>query len=146
MRKNKAVTEIIGTVVLLGMAIALFSIVQSFAFFLPDNPTTPSAQIVGTIYHDTSAGQDFILIEHHRGESLSLDSEIIFRIDGTDVNKPAGSITMLSSNGNDKWDIGETIKYDPNTDFSITVFTDENVEVLVIDPRSDSIILMATLQ
>jgi len=145
MRKNKAITEIIGTVVLLGMAIALFSIVQSFAFFLPDNPTTPSAQLVGTIYHDSS-GQDYILIQHHRGESLTLDSEIIFSIDGTDVKKPAGSITMLSSNGNDKWDIGETIKYDPNPDFSITVFTDQDVEVLVIDPRSKSIILMATLQ
>jgi hypothetical protein len=123
------------------MAISLFSIVQTFAFFLPNNPTTPSAQLVGTI------DQDIIYIEHHRGVSLSLDSDIIFRIESKpEIRKTAGAFTLLSSNGNNKWDIGETISYDPSIDFPSINLADHQVEVAVIDSESNSIVLMATLQ
>jgi len=48
-RANKAVSSIVGTALLLGMAIALFSIVQILALSFPYNPNPPSVRLVGNI-------------------------------------------------------------------------------------------------
>jgi flagellin-like protein len=143
-KKNNAVSEIVGTIVLLGIAIALFSIVQTFAFFMPNNPKTPSAQLFGTIDKGVTPGHDDIVIEHHRGESISLNSEILIRIEGSpDVRETAGSATfsLKPNNGNNYWDIGETITYHSGEDL-----TDKGVEVIIVDSESNSVVLMATLQ
>ena len=75
-RKNKAVSEVVGTALLLSMAIALFVIVQLLAFAYPFNPSAPAAEIVGTI------DQGDIVLIHNRGESISLKAKIIIDSEG----------------------------------------------------------------
>ncbi len=136
-RANKAVSEVVGTAILLGIAIALFSVVQTVALTFPFNPSTPSAQLVGTIDENT------IFIKHNGGESLSLDAKIIFLIDGeTKIVQIANDILDNStSNGDNLWSIGEKISFTPTIDI-----TDLVVEFTVVDIVSNSIIMKGILQ
>lgn len=136
-RGNKAVSEIVGTAILLGIAIALFAVVQTVALTFPFNPSPPSAQLVGTIDENT------IFIKHNGGESLSLDTKIIFTFDGeTKIVKIANDILDNStSNGDDLWSIGEKITYTPSSDI-----TYHEVEFTVVDVVSNTIILNGILK
>lgn len=129
-RANSAVSEVIGTAILLGMAIALFSVVQVIALDYPFNSPSPSVQLVGTIDENT------ILIKHQGGESLSLDTKIMFTIDGEPepIQIASDILDINTSNGDEFWNIGEKVSYT----FNITGL---QVEVTVIDIVSNSIIM-----
>ena len=136
-RVNNAVTEVVGTAILLGIAIALFSVVQTVALTFPFNPPTPSAQLVGTLDDNT------IIIKHNGGESLSLDAKIIILIDReTEIIQIADDILDNSNSNNDNlWSIGEKISYTPLIDI-----TNLEVEVTVVDVISNSIVMRGILQ
>jgi flagellin-like protein len=135
-RKNNAVSEIIGTVILLGIAISLFSLVQVIALSFPFNANPPSARIVGNIDGNT------IYIFHHGGESLSLNTKIIFTIDGDSYLKNASEILNINtSDGDNLWNIGEKLNYTHTGNL-----VDLSVDIMVIDHKSNSVIMMNTLQ
>ena len=132
-RAYNAVTELVGTAILLGLAITLFSIVQVIALSYPYNPSTPSARLVGTV------DQNIILIEHHGGESLSLDTKIVIDIGNETVSKTVEEL-LIDSNGNDKWNIGEKLAYQFN--YSLNLL---EADVISIDVESSEVILLGTL-
>ena len=136
-RVNNAVTEVVGTAILLGIAIALFSVVQTVALTFPFNPPTPSAQLVGTVDDNT------IIIKHHGGESLSLEAKIIFLINReTEIVQIADDILDNSTSNNDNmWSIGEKIAYTIDHPESIL-----EVEVTVVDVISNSIVMRGILK
>jgi len=131
-RVNNAVSEVVGTAILLGIAIALFSVVQVIALSYPYNPSTPSARLVGTVEQNT------ILIEHHGGESLSLDTKIVYNIEGApEIVQIAGDILDANtSDGDDLWSIGEKVPYTPA--FNISGL---QIRITVIDVESNSIVM-----
>lgn len=129
-RANKAVTEVVGTALLLGMAIALFSLLQIITFGLPFNPTPPSARLVGTVNETT------IFIGHYGGEALSPETEIIFRIDGSDTPEKVGDLKPDLG----RWNIGETVS------LYYGDLSGKSVEVIVVDSESNSVIMMSKLQ
>ncbi len=133
-RANSAVSEVIGTAILLGMAIALFSVVQVIALDYPFNSPSPSVQLVGTIDENT------ILIKHQGGESLSLDTKIMFTIDGEPepIQIASDILDPITSNGDDFWNIGEKVSY---TFDNIDRQVEATVEATVIDIESNSIIM-----
>ena len=136
-RANKAVSEVIGTVILLGIGIALFSVVHTVALTYPFNHSTPTAQLVGTINENT------IIIKHQGGESLPLETKIIFTFEGeTKIVLTANDILDNStSNGDNLWSIGEKVTYSP----SISI-TNLGVEVTVVDIVSKSIVMKGILK
>jgi len=133
-RTNNAVTEVLGTVMLLGMAVALFSALQIIVFAYPFDPSAPSVNLVGTMDGDN------VTIEHHGGESLSLDTELLLTICG--INKPvitAGNyLDSNTSNGDQFWNIGEKVSY--------PIVTGCHVEVIVVDVGTNSIVMRGTIQ
>ena len=135
-RANNAVTEVLGTAMLLGMAIVLFSALQIIVFAHPFDPSAPSVNLVGTIDGDN------VIIEHHGGESLSLDTEILLTI-GTDTTTiTAGNyLDVNTSNGDQLWNIGEKVSYP-----SSVSLTGCHVEVTVVDVETNSIIMRGTIQ
>jgi len=138
-RANKAVSSIVGTALLLGMAIALFSIVQILALSFPYNPNPPSVRLVGTIDGDT------IHVFHHGGESLSLDTKITFTIDGTVYAKNAGEIlNSTMSNGDNFWNIGEKVSYGRNS-HGLSL-NGREVTTMVVDVESNTIVMQSTIQ
>jgi hypothetical protein len=139
-RANKAVSDIVGTALLLGMAIALFSIVQILALSLPYNPNPPSARLVGNI------GGETIYIVHHGGESLSLDTKIIFTIDNDiSITKTAGEGNLVHSDSGDPnlWDIGEKVEFNPD---GFEDLSDIPVQITIIDVESNTIAMQSTIQ
>lgn len=141
-RTTAAVSEVLGTAMLLALAVALFSTLQVMVFAYPVQHSAPSANLVGMIDID-DAGNGNITIQHHGGEPLSLDAEIIITIDG--VNEEpfiAGDyLEGATPDDNQLWNIGEKVSCPLD---SIT--NDAHVEVTVIDPKTNTIIMKGTLQ
>jgi len=73
---NNMVAEIIGTVLLLGIAVAIFSTLYVVVFAYPFPTSSPNVILIGTIEGSN------IIIEHPSGEALSLDTEIPITIAG----------------------------------------------------------------
>ena len=67
---DSGISEIIATILMLGMAIALFSVVSLFILYYPFSTPSPQVDIVGFI-----DGTD-IVFEHHGGPSLDLDTNL----------------------------------------------------------------------
>ena len=136
-RSNHAVSEIVSVALLLLMTISLFAIVQVVVLSYPFEPSPPSLNLVGSL------DQGNILIEHHGGESISLDAKIIFTIgDGKKVTVIAKDYLVSSTSDDDGyWEIGEIISYDPKLDL-IGV----RVEATVVAKEANSIVMTGIIQ
>lgn len=130
LRDNYALTShVLDTVLLLGIAVATFTIVSSnfFPITLPTYPPNVdlSAYIRG----------DYVFIEHMGGESLKYNkTRLIVSIGDEPQDKPA----LVEKNGNGLWECGEYVCYFYNTT--------DIVSVLVIDEETNSILLQGNLK
>jgi len=133
-RKNKAITEIVGTMLLLGISVSLFTIVYISVLSVPSTPPTPSANIVCT------ADGAIIVLKHCGGKALDLETKVLLIIG----NEPPQEIIVKDylddeSKADDLWGIGEQMVY---TNGSIL---GNQIEINVIDAESNSIIMMGKL-
>ena len=140
-RRNKAVSSVVGTALLLGMAIALFSIVQILALSFPYNPNPPSVRLTGNV-----DGQ-IIYIVHHGGESLSLDTKIIFTIaNDAPITKTVSDadliITHSGSGDPNLWDISERGEFNPGYGDLSNI----PIQIVVVDVESGNIVMQSTIQ
>ncbi len=125
-KSDNAVSEILGTVILLAMAVALFSVLYLLVTSSLVTTSSPSVSLVGYVEGHS------IVIEHLGGDSLDSDTtSIVVTIGGQDYT--------ASING-DKLDIGERIVYSNGS------ITGVQVVVTVIDDSSNSALFIATLQ
>ena len=129
---NNMVAEIIGTVLLLGIAVAIFSTLYVVVFAYPFPTSSPNVTLIGTIEGSN------IIIEHHSGEALSLDTELL-------IGGPKNSFIVRDflddeSKSDGVWNIGERIVYPFKYNISCT-----HVEIMTVDIESNSLVLMGTL-
>lgn len=138
-RKNHAVSEVFGTILLLLISVTLFSVVYVALFSVQVERSSPSVNIVGTI-----EGNNLIL-ENRGGESLSLGSEIILGSGGESAERISiDDYLSAEYKNNGKWDIGERIVY-PLT--NLTNFDRfDPLDVSVVDFDTNSIVMMGTVQ
>ncbi|MBS3777762.1 MAG: DUF2341 domain-containing protein [Candidatus Thermoplasmatota archaeon] len=129
-RHQQGVTEIIGTMLLLGISVSLFSVVYFSVLSAPAPTSTPSAQIVGSL--DLQNNQ--IIFHHNGGEPISGNSRLLIH-KGDSVNE-----ILLSDYVGEKWEMGETINH------SIYNINDTYLDALIIDTNSNSIVSSAVLQ
>jgi len=137
-RADNGVSEIIGVVLLLLMATALFSTVYLFVMnevLDSSEEPSPSVTVLGTI------GGGDIILEHRGGEALSLDTKIMITISGMTYNMTVGDLLDDESKGDGKWSIGEKLSYAPSLDI-----TGRQVRILVIDEESGSMVMQGVLQ
>ncbi len=87
-RSKQAVSEVIGVVLLLGITISLFAVLNFYVFSFSVNPSVPLVSLIGTIDKENN----MINIEHNGGESLEGTTNIIITI-GTTTNQ--SSITEM---------------------------------------------------
>ena len=138
-KSKKCVSEIVGVILMLGMAIALFTGVYIVAMdVIPFNPHTPSIRISGEIKND------LIYLQHNGGDSLSLDTKVIFSdISGTLIGDPL-SLRNFNFIEDKKpigiWNIGEIIYY-PNPGES-----GDEIQMIMVDIESNSIIAQDIFQ
>ena len=126
-RKNLAVSEIIGTVLLLGITVTLFSILCVVVLAYPHISAPPSVNLVGMIDNDC------LIIEHRGGESLSPDTIIVISNETSTTRHILKNVNISDYSNNSQWDVGEWI--------SIDISNISKADVAVIDQKTDSVIM-----
>lgn len=151
-KANDGVSEILSTVLLLGMAISFFSLLCITVLSYPSSSHSPSANLVGTIeikeeYIEVEGKEGkyieraCILIEHRGGEALSLDTKVIITI-GDSMPETITVRDEIDDEAKEDnlWGIGEWFTYqDPD-------ISGKQVEITVVDVESNSIIMTGSLQ
>ena len=135
-RLNKAVSEIVGTLLLLVISISLFSVIYLSVLTIYPSPTRPSVDLICSIDENNNN----IKIEHCGGETLDLDTEFILTIAETNEKFTAGDYLNNESKNNRVWNIGERIVY------PVGNITDMKGSISVVDIHSNSVILMVVFQ
>ena len=148
---NQAVSEVIGVVLMLGITVMLFAVLNFSVFHFSFDPSVTSVNLIGTIDKTTN----IITIEHNGGESLEGNTEVVITIENStethtyrnstsDISKNIGRwhlIKINTSNTDDKWDFGETVQFE-----SPVIIIGKYIRVDVVDPVKNSIILSVVLQ
>ncbi|MGC9308486.1 MAG: PKD domain-containing protein [Thermoplasmatota archaeon] len=138
--QKSAVSEVLGTVLLLGIAVIIFSGLVIYVMSATDNgDSSPDLDLVGYV---GGSNRD-IIIEHRGGESLDLKNVVIYVNKGVvdqftvtfdkEGNPSRGSITN-GSNG--RWGIGSYYSYDFGENIQHW-----QVEIVVVDQISNSIVM-----
>ena len=135
-KPDQAVSEVIGAILMVGIGVALFSILYFIVMSYPFTPPVPSVDIVGSIQRDS------IVLEHRGGDSLDENATISFIVGGTRISKTVRDL-LIDSNGNHRWDISEQLIYHYNLSGNMTGL---QVEATVVDRDSNSIMMMGVLQ
>ena len=129
--KNRAVSEVVGTILLLGISVTLFSVIYTVILSTPYSPPTPISNIV------YSLNDKNLTLTNVGGKQLDLDTEIKILINNT-LYKTYKVGDYLDLNDT-KWGIGDKIKIDLG-EYSSDI--DYSFEVQVIDVHSNSIVIM----
>jgi len=141
-KAKKAVSDVIGTILLLGMAVSLFSVLSVIVLSYPFEENPPTVNLIG--YVDANE----IVIEHRGGESLSFDTKIALVIDDALVysSTVGDNLNETSSNNDNYWNLGEYVLIDSTKDPINQNILDKQVEITIIDISSNSIVLSGILQ
>ena len=118
---------------LLGIAISLFSLLSIVVLSYPFTPSPASVNLVGYIEDGTN-----VTLEHYGGESLDITNNVVVRIQYITIN--ITDCIFDDANNNDLWDLGERLIC------PVGNVTGKQVEVTVVDTRSNSIIMSGILQ
>lgn len=131
---NIALSEIIGTILILAISVSLFSFVYLSLFSLSPNFDTPIADI-----HGMTSDKKNIIFSHMGGEELSLDSLVIISVGGKEIIQTVGDLLDEKSSEDGYWNIGEelVINYD---------IRGLQVTAKIVDKDSNSIVMMGILQ
>lgn len=132
-RLQSAVSEVVGTILLLSISIALFSVVYIAFFSIQPSTPSPSSNIIASVEGNN------IIFEHRSGEPLSLDTRIIINIGGNKYEVPVNLI-LQDTNGDGLWNVGERAIYNATDIGSL------QTEATVIDVKSNSIIMQGVLK
>ena len=122
--RDSAVSEVIGTVLLLGISVTLFSIIYISILSTPYTPPTPTANIA------YSLNDNNLTLTNLGGKTLGLSTKIKILINDT---------LYKTYNLTTTWGIGQQLIFDLTGYISDI---DYSVEVLVIDSPSNSIVMM----
>ena len=104
-KDNIAVSEVLGTILLLMIATTLFSVVLYSVNFQTPQAATPVVNIIGTLEGNN------IILEHRGGETLPLNTKIVLEIDGQIIELSANDSNYLNdkSKNNNVWNLGERL-------------------------------------
>jgi len=134
---NRAVSEIIGAMLLLLIVVSVFSLIyfQVLSDEGPENKTIVKivARIEGTN----------VILEHQGGETLELDTEISITIAGVEYR---GAIENWLNDKNDDgvWNIGERMLF--SFEYNLSRLGEyREVDITAIDTKSDSVIFMGPI-
>lgn len=144
------VSEVVGTILLLAIAIATFSV---FAIYVMSSTSpsvsSPDLNLVGYINEE-----QHIVIEHKGGESVKLENikitvwkgevdSCMYHFD-SNGHLMGENAVFNDSNSNKKWDVGEYIEIDATAVFGN--ITNWQISAIVVDGESNSIIFSGILQ
>jgi len=120
--RNESVAEIMGSMLLLCMAVAIFSVISVNLLSATPYENDPLVSITGTIE------SDYVVITHRGGERLSMETVVSITISGNQQNFTAKQLMNKESKQDGYWGVGEKLVYD-GIDLQA-----KKVEVTVVEP------------
>lgn len=135
-RTKKAVSEVISVVLLLGITISLFAFLNYIVFSFSFGESAPSVSLIGSV--DTA--NNATIIEHYNGDPLRPTTNVIITIGSFTYQMAAGELLQDTNNDN-LWNFGEKILFK-----SMAITPTTYVQVTVVDPETNTIILASVLQ
>lgn len=130
-KQNHAVSEVVGTILLLGISVTLFSVIYTMVLSTPYTPPTPTSNIVYSLDNSN------LTLTNVGGKPLELDTEVKILIN--DSLYQSYKVGDYLDPNKKNWGIGEQLIFDLSGYISEI---DYSVEVQVIDVNSNSIIMM----
>jgi hypothetical protein len=138
-RKNRAASEVVGTLLLIGIAVSLFVLLSIVTFTMPSiffSDPTPSTNIIGRVEGNT------VVFEHYGGQALPLDTKITVMFAETPFIVTVGDVLDSSSKADGEWNIGEKIvivNNDPNLPIML-------INAIITDMKSNTVVMRGVLQ
>ncbi len=146
---NEGVSEVVGTVLLLAIAISAFSVLAVYVFSISGPTESPDVNFVG--YMDENR---HVIIEHKGGEDVKLSEIKITVWKGEEECQhfyfnsqgeiQAENAVFHDDNANARWDVGEFI--DINAPAVFGNITHWQISVIVIHEESNTVLMSGTLQ
>jgi hypothetical protein len=138
-RKSKGASEVVGTLLLVGIGVSLFSLLAVVTFTMPSvffSEPTPSVNIIGRVEGSS------VVFEHYGGKSLPLDTEITIMFAETRVVKTVGEVLDAASQSDGQWNIGEKIViFNNNPNLPIM-----QISVFITHKDSNTVVMRGILQ
>jgi len=147
-REDRAISQIVGAILLLLIALAILSTVYMYVLSYPLPNPAPNVEIVGTMEGrnriltglGTYEEECNVVLIHRGGESLPLDLKISIAIGDTMEIKTVGDCLDSKSKEDGVWGVGEQLVYTAKD------ITNYRINVMVVDTVSDSVIFTGFLQ
>jgi uncharacterized repeat protein (TIGR01451 family) len=133
---NEMVSEILGTVLLIGIVVAIFSTMYVSVVSHPNPEPSSYAHLVATIEGNN------IIIEHRGGDALSLNTKLQITIGNKITNLTIGEKSYLDNESKkDKlWNLGERVVFPFEYNLSYC-----EAQISAVDRNSNSLIMMGSL-
>lgn len=135
---NSGVSEVIGTILLLGISVALFSVIYVSVLSVPSAPSTPSSNIAFSL-NETS-----LILTHSGGEPLGLDSKVKITVDDNSYTYNIADGLNPEAKQDNYWGFGEQFIVNFSKIGITEDMYDYAVGVSVIDVHSNSIVMSGT--
>ena len=130
---KNGVSEVVGTVLLLGICVAIFSVLYFIVLSEPFETSEPHPTIVAFVEGNN------VVIEHRGGDELSKNGEFEYTIGGTKYKTQISSV-LDDTNSDGKWNLGERL-YIP-IEYNLSNST---VDLFGSDAENNRAILSGTL-
>src|SRR4030042_6276319 len=102
-RSDKAVSETVGTLMLLGISVFLFSVLYISVVTNYPISASPSVNLLCSIEGNN------IIIEHRGGKTLDLDNKFIVTIEEVEQTFIVYDYLNNESRNDSRWDVGERV-------------------------------------
>lgn len=141
--RDTAVAELIGAIILLAMAVLVFSVIYMNVLSEPGPAPDVYVTIDGKI-EDNIPTPD-VVFDLKRGDNLGMDTKVDLFIGGKLFNFTVGDSSLLDDQGknNGYWNIGERLVYSGLNNVNIS---DWEVKANIYDRETNSMVWWGTLQ
>jgi hypothetical protein len=140
---DKAVVELLSAILLMAMAVSVFSVVYMNVLADPGPDPNAFLKIIGRVDDN-----DDVIFDHTLGQQISIDSPLTLTIGGQDIEEvegePLDTVSDLLSDEfkeDGVWSISEYLLYHPTMDL-----TDVEIKANIYDKESNSMVFWGTLQ
>ena len=136
-RINSAVSEIIGTLLLLGIAVSSFGAINYYVISAPAPNPSPIVEISGMIEENQ------IVLMHQGGETLDLNTELLIQLGDKYEKVKVGDLLDAESKSDGVWSLGEKVVYPVVYDFEYE--TSPQADIVIVDKGSSSVIMTGSV-